>query len=95
MTIAAMWTFEGATVEQYEEVFKLGGRAINEQPARLSHVCFPTSTGITVIDVWTDEASFAAFGAIIGPATVQAGLLAPPAVYPVQGFMSADGVRNP
>ena len=95
MPIAAVWTFEGSTVEQYEEVFKLGGRAISEQPSRLSHVCFTTPTGIMVVDVWVDEAAFAAFGAIIGPATVQAGLLAPPAVYTVQGFMAADGVRNP
>ena len=95
MTIAAVWTFEDNTVEQYEQVFAIGKQAINNQPARLSHVCFPTPTGLMVVDVWSDENAFASFGAIIGPATQQAGLLAPPAVYPVQGFMAGDGVRNP
>ncbi|MEK7424041.1 MAG: hypothetical protein AAB131_09405 [Actinomycetota bacterium] len=95
MTIAAVWHFTGATPDQYEKVFEIGGAAINDQPRRLSHVCFPTSNGITVVDVWSDEASFAAFGAIIGPATEQAGLTTPPEIFPVQGFMAADGARNP
>lgn len=95
MTIAAVWNFEGSTAEQYEHVFKIGGAAIHEQPKRLSHVCYRTETGITVVDVWADEDSFAAFGAVIGPATEAAGLTTPPQVYAVQGFMSVDGVRNP
>ena len=95
MAIAAVWHFEGNTPEQYEQVFEIGGPAINAQTSRLSHVCFITPTGIDVIDVWTDEVAFAAFGAIIGPATVQAGLTAAPAIYPVQGFMGNDGIRNP
>ena len=95
MAIAAVWHFEGNTADQYEKVFEIGGSAINAQPGRLSHVCYVTPTGIDVIDVWADEGAFAAFGAIIGPATVAAGLGAPPTVYPVQGFMGGDGVRNP
>jgi heme-degrading monooxygenase HmoA len=95
MTIAAMWQFTGSTAEQYEEVFKLGGEAIHDQPARLSHVCFRTPTGITVVDVWASEEAFAAFGTVLGPAVIQAGLTTPPEVYPVQGFMGADGVRTP
>ena len=78
-----------------EQVFAIGGAAINDQPARLSHVCFRTDAGITVVDVWRDEESFAAFGAIIGPATQQAGLDVPPTIFPVQGFMASDGIRNP
>jgi hypothetical protein len=95
MTIAAVWNFSGCTVEQYEEVFKIGGAAIHEQPQRLSHVCFTTGEGISVVDVWASEEAFAAFGAVIGPATEAAGLTSPPAVYPVQGYMGQDGVRNP
>lgn len=95
MPIAAVFEFEGATVDQYEKVFEVGGDAINAQPKRLSHVCYPTATGIVVVDVWADEESFAAFGEIIGPATAQAGLDGMPQVHPVQGFMAADGVRNP
>lgn len=95
MTIAAVWNFEGGTVAQYEKVFELGGAAIHDQPARLSHVCYPTATGIAVVDVWADEASFAAFGAVIGPATEQAGLPTAPSIYQVQGYMGPDGRRNP
>jgi len=95
MTIAAVWQFEDATADQYEQVFALGKDAIHAQPKRLSHVCFRTPTGITVTDVWADEESFAAFGAVLGPVVAQAGLTAPPQIYPVQGFMALDGVRNP
>jgi hypothetical protein len=95
MTIAAVFNFPGATTDQYEKVFKIGGAAINNQPSRLSHVCFATPDGVTVVDVWADEASFAKFGAVIGPATEQAGLVGGPSVYPAQGFMAADGIRNP
>lgn len=95
MPIVAIFEFPGETVDKYEKVFEIGGSAINDQPQRLSHVCYPTDDGFTVIDVWADEASFAAFGEIIGPATGQAGLDAKPEVRPVQGFMLADGVRTP
>ena len=64
------------------------------QPGRISHVCYRTETGFTVVDVWADKESFAAFGQIIGPATHQAGLDAKPAVYPVQGLISQDGQRS-
>jgi len=95
MAIAAVWEFAGASPEQYEEVFRLGGAPVNDQPQRLSHVCYRTSTGIRVVDVWKDEASFAAFGAVLGPAVTAAGLTSPPEIYPVQGFMAADGRRDP
>ncbi|HKT00604.1 MAG TPA: hypothetical protein VJT31_13800 [Rugosimonospora sp.] len=95
MTIAAVWDFPGQTPEQYEEVFRLGGAAIHHQPHRLSHVCYRTPNGIRVVDVWRDEESFAAFGAVLGPAVTAAGLDAPPEVFPVQGYMAADGIRNP
>ena len=95
MPIVAVFDFTGETVDKYEKVFEVGGSAINDQPQRLAHVCYPTPAGFTVVDVWADEASFAAFGEIIGPATAQAGLDAKPVVHPVQGFMTGDGVRNP
>jgi hypothetical protein len=95
MAIAAVWDFPGVTPEQYEEVFRLGGDAINAQPQRLSHVCYCTPTGIRVVDVWQDQESFAAFGAVLGPVVAAAGLDAAPQIFPVQGFMATDGVRNP
>lgn len=95
MPIVAVFEFPGESIEKYEKVFEVGGAAISDQPQRRSHVCYPNGDGFTVIDVWEDEASFAAFGEIIGPATVQAGLDAKPQVHAVQGYMAVDGVRNP
>jgi hypothetical protein len=95
MTTAAGWHFAGSSPTQYENVFTLGGATIHPQPQRLSHVCYRTDDGIDVVDVWASEEAFAAFGAVIGPATQQSGLLSPPQIYPVQGFMAGDGVRNP
>src|SRR4051794_24181474 len=91
MTIAAIWDFQDRTPEQYEEVFRLGGALIHAQPNRLSHLCYRTPTGIRVVDVWKDEESFAAFGAVLGPAVAAAGLDTPPEILPVQGFMAVDG----
>lgn len=95
MPIVAVFDFPGEPIEKYHKVFEVGGAPIMEQPQRLSHACYESAGGFTVIDVWTDEAAFAAFGEIIGPATAHAGLDAKPAVYPASGFMAGDGVRVP
>ena len=70
------------------------GDAIIEQPSRLYHVCYRTQAGFTVIDIWADEQSFAAFGQTLGPAVRNAGLDADPAVYPVEQTMAQDGTRS-
>jgi heme-degrading monooxygenase HmoA len=94
MAITAVFEFPNDPVEKYEKVFEVGGSQILEQPGRIHHVCFRTETGFTVVDVWADEESFAAFGQVIGPATQKAGLDAKPMVYPVQGMISQDGNRS-
>ena len=94
MAIAAVFEFPNDSVDKYEKVFEAGGPAITDQPNRLHHVCYRTATGFTVVDVWADEQSFAAFGEVIGPATQRAGLDARPAVYPVQGLIAQDGTRS-
>src|SRR5688572_26353537 len=85
MPIVAVFEFPGQDVAKYHAVFEAGGAPILEQPQRLSHLCYRTEDGFTVVDVWADEASFAAFGEIIGPATVAAGLDARPQVHPLEG----------
>lgn len=92
MTIAAVFEFPGEPVEKYHKVFE-AGPAITDQPDRIYHVCYRTETGFTVIDIWADERSFAAFGETLGPAVQRAGLDAKPAVYPVEQYMARDGVR--
>ena len=96
MAIVAVFEFPTESVDKYEKVFEVGGKPITDQPKRLQHICYRTGdVGFVVVDVWEDEASFAAFGEIIGPATAQVGLKANPKVFPLQGYVGADGVRNP
>jgi len=90
MPIVAVFDFPGQDIARYRKVFD-AGPAILEQPKRLSHLCYRTDGGFTVIDVWEDEASFAAFGEVIGPATQRAGLDARPVVHPLAGSISQDG----
>ena len=93
MAIAAVFGFPGEPVEKYHKVFD-AGEAIVNQPDRLYHVCYRTDTGFTVVYIWADEQSFAAFGETLGPAIRLAGLDARPAVYPVEQIMSQDGTRS-
>jgi hypothetical protein len=94
MAIVAVFEFPTDSVEKYEAVFDIGGSSITDQPSRLSHLCYRTENGFTVVDTYTDEASFAAFGEILGPVAAQAGLDAKPLVYPVQQMVSHDGTRT-
>jgi hypothetical protein len=93
MPIVAVFEFPGQEIAKYRKVFD-AGPAILEQPQRLSHICYHTDSGFTVVDVWQDEASFAAFGAIIGPATQQAGLDARPTIHQLEGSIAQDGTRT-
>jgi hypothetical protein len=93
MAIAAVFEFPGQPVEKYHKVFEAGD-AIVDQPKRLHHVCYRTGEGFTVIDIWADEQSFAAFGETLGPAVQQAGLDARPAVYPVEQLITQDGTTT-
>ena len=94
MAIVAVFEFPTEPVEKYERVFEIGGTQITGQPQRLFHVCYRTQGGFTVVDVWADEASFAAFGEIFGPTASEAGLDAKPLVYPVQQMLDQAGQRS-
>lgn len=94
MPVVAVFEFSGEDIAKYHKVFEVGGAPILEQPSRTSHVCYVTDSGWTVVDVWEDEAAFAAFGEVIGPAAAQAGLDAKPLVYRVEGTIAADGTRT-
>ena len=91
MPIVVVFDFPGEDVAKYHKVFELGGPVINQQPSRFDHVCYRTDTGFTVIDVWEDEASFNAFGPIIGPALAGAGLDPKPIICPLEATMGRDG----
>jgi hypothetical protein len=94
VAITAVFECPNEPVDKYEKVFEFAGVAITNQPNRLHHVCYRTQNGFTVVDVWADEQSFAAFGEVIGPALQRAGLDVKPAVFPVQGVVSQNGQRS-
>ena len=93
MPIVAVFDFPGQDIARYRKVFD-AGPAILEQPKRLSHICYHTDGGFTVVDVWEDEASFAAFGAVLGPATQQAGLDARPVIHQLEASIAQDGTHT-
>jgi hypothetical protein len=92
MAIAAVFEFPGEPIEKYHKVFE-AGPAVADQPSRLYHACYRTEDGFAVIDIWADEQAFAAFGQILGPAVLNAGLDARPAVYPVEQVIAQDGTK--
>jgi hypothetical protein len=92
MPVVAVFEFPDEDIAKYHKVFEVGGKPITDQPQRLSHICYRTGDGFTVVDVWEDEAAFASFGAVIGPATAQAGLDAKPAVHPLEATISQAGI---
>jgi len=97
MAIVALFEFPNESVDKYEKVFEVGGKPITDQPKRLQHICYRTGDVgfVVVVDVWEDEASFGAFGDIIGPVAAKVGLAPQPKVLRLQGYMGADGIRNP
>ena len=70
MPIVAVFEFPGEDIAKYHKVFEVGGAPILEQPKRMSHLCYRTDGGWTVVDVWEDEASFAALNVTVTPPMV-------------------------
>ena len=94
MAITAVFECPNQSIEKYEKLFDFGGPAIANQPNRLHHLCYRNHNGFTIVDVWADEQSFAAFGEVIGPALQRSGIDVKPVVFPVQGIVSQDGRRS-
>jgi hypothetical protein len=94
MAVAAVLDFEGATLEQYDEViarmnFSPGGPGA---PGGMFHWCTATETGIRVTDVWESREQFDAFATDhIGPITASVGVPAPPTItmFNVHNYLTA------
>jgi len=93
MPVGVIMEFDGATLEQYDEVIKRmqltpeGPTA----PGGLFHWASATPTGIRVIDVWESQAQFEQFaGEQIGPITAQVGFPGPPQteIVPVHTYFT-------
>ncbi len=81
MAIAVQMDFDGATLEQYDEICgKMGLTPKGPGPAgAISHFVTKTDTGFRVVDVWETQEQFQAFAdEQIGPFSAEAGLTAPP-----------------
>lgn len=94
MTIAVTQVFEGATLEQYDQVlsklgFTPGGSGA---PGTLFHFATATDNGVTVVDIWESQEAFEKFAQEkIGPVAAEVGFAAPPSitVAPVYSYLTA------
>lgn len=94
MAIAAILDFNGATLDQYDQViekmgFTPGGKGA---PGGLFHWVAATDDGIRVVDVWETREQFERFAdEQIGPYTQEVGIPGPPevTVYEVHNHLTA------
>jgi hypothetical protein len=94
MAIAVILDFNGATLDQYDQViekmgFTPGGKGA---PGGLFHWVAATDDGIRVVDVWETREQFERFAdEQIGPYTQEVGIPGPPEVtfYEVHNHLTA------
>ena len=94
MAIGVQLDFNGATLDQYDEVvakmgFRPGGRGA---PGGLFHWVTKTGDGIRVTDVWESKEIFERFAQEqIGPLTAAVGLTSPPQItyFNVHNYLTA------
>jgi hypothetical protein len=81
MAVAIVMEFEGATLDQYDQVIERMGLTPGGEgaPHALSHWVTETDNGIRVTDVWRSREEFEKFAEEqIGPFTREAGIEGPP-----------------
>src|SRR4029079_18395629 len=81
MAVAIVMDFEGATLDQYDQVIEKMGLTPGggTPPGAISHFVTATDNGIRVVDVWEDQATFDRFAEEqIGPYSAEAGIDGPP-----------------
>lgn len=94
MAVAYTMRFEGATLEQYDEVMKLMGLSEGGEPPEgaIFHWAAKTDDGIIVVDVWESDEQFNRFAETnIGPHTAQVGITGRPQTtrYEVHNLLGA------
>jgi hypothetical protein len=81
MAVAVQMDFDGATLDQYDEICgKMGLTPKGPGPAgAISHFAVATDGGIRIVDVWETKEQFETFaGEQIGPYSAAAGITSPP-----------------
>jgi len=84
MAVAVVMDFNGATLEQYDQVIDKMNLTPGRQgpPGALFHWCAATDGGIRVTDVWQTREQFDAFAKEqIGPLTAEVGLGPPDTTF--------------
>lgn len=94
MAIAVQLDFNGATLDQYDEVVaKMGFLPAGKgAPGGLFHWVTKTPNGIRVTDVWESQEIFERFAQEkIGPLTAAVGLTEPPQItfFDVHNYLTA------
>jgi hypothetical protein len=83
MAVAFKMKFEGATLDQYDQVMELMGLTANGPgpDGAIFHWVAPVEGGILVMDVWESDAQFEKFAKEqIGPYTQQVGIPSEPKI---------------
>ena len=83
MAVGVILDFEGATLDQYDQVIEKMGFTKNGVggPGGISHWVAKTDTGIRVCDAWESREAFDRFAEEqIGPYTQEVGIQGPPKV---------------
>jgi hypothetical protein len=65
MAVAVVFQFPKGGIEIYDKHLAAYGHELLEQPARISHVCFETAAGYTVVDVWESLEAYEAFDDVL------------------------------
>jgi hypothetical protein len=94
MAVGVVLEFEGATLEQYNEVVDKMGFSPRGAgaPGGLFHWVTETDNGIRVTDVWEDRETFERFAQEqIGPYTQEVGITSEPEIsyYEVHNYLTA------
>jgi hypothetical protein len=83
MAVAVEMNFEGATLDQYDQVIKLMGFTPRGKgaPRGIFHWVAKTDDGLRVVDVWESKEDYERFAQEqIGPYTQQVGVPGPPEI---------------
>lgn len=81
MAVAVQMDFDGATLDQYDQVLeKMGLQPQGPGPAgAISHFAAMTDSGLRVVNVWETHEQFDQFAQEqIGPFTAEVGIAGPP-----------------
>jgi hypothetical protein len=94
MAVGVVMDFEGATLEQYDQVVEKMGFALEGEgaPGGIFHWVTKTDSGIRVTDVWESREIFERFAREqIGPITQEVGIEGPPQIvfYDAHNYLTA------